>query len=104
MIMARRGKQYVFSARTTEGGLRLLGELRQERRMGWDDLVIDAMCAHYDLDRAVMALPKREKPAEEAESNQQPAEDAGESHLEVGVETPAEEPPKKKRGKGKNKK
>jgi hypothetical protein len=53
-----KGKHYVFSARTTEEGLRLLGELRQERRLGWDELIIDAMCAHYGLDKLVMALPK----------------------------------------------
>ena len=28
----------VFSARTTEEGLRLLNSLRQERGIGWDDL------------------------------------------------------------------
>ena len=67
--MSRKGKQYVFSARTTEEGLRLLGELRQERRVGWDELVVEAVCAHYGLDRAVMALPKKGKTAEKAESN-----------------------------------
>jgi hypothetical protein len=57
-------KQYVFSARTTEEGLRLLNNIRQERNIGWDDLVIDAVCDHYGLDRAVMAPPKKDKPAE----------------------------------------
>ena len=47
-----REKQHVFSARTTEEGLRLLNGLRQEKKVGWDDLVIDAMCSHYGLDRA----------------------------------------------------
>ena len=55
-------KQYVFSARTTEEGLRLLNGLRKERGIGWDDLVIDAVCDRYGLDRAVMALPKAEVP------------------------------------------
>ena len=30
--------------------------------MGWDDLVIDAACDRYGLDRAVTALPRAEAP------------------------------------------
>ena len=55
-------KHYVFSARTTEEGLRVLNDLRKKRNVGWDELVIDAVCTHYGLDRAVMALPKHAKP------------------------------------------
>ena len=51
-------KHHVFSARTTGEGLRLLSELRAERGVGWDELVIGAVCAHYGLDRGVMAIPK----------------------------------------------
>jgi len=94
-------KHYVYSARTTKDGLAVLNKAKGDR--GWDSFVNEAVCAHYGLDRAVMELPKKEKTAEEAENNQQPAEDAGEGHLEVGVEMPAEGPPKKKRGKGKGK-
>jgi hypothetical protein len=43
----------VFSARTTEEGLRLLNELKARLGVGWDALVIDAVCAHYGLNRAV---------------------------------------------------
>jgi hypothetical protein len=60
--MSRKGKQYVFSARTTEEGLRILGELRQERRLGWDELVLDAVCAHYGLDKLKMEVPKLYRP------------------------------------------
>ena len=65
-----REKQYVFSARTTEEGLRQLGELKAKLGVGWDELVVDAVCAHYGLDRNVMAVPKREKPqkADKSES------------------------------------
>lgn len=56
-------KQHVFSARTTEEGLRLLNGLRKERNIGWDELVVDAVCAHYGLDRGVIALPRKEKAA-----------------------------------------
>ena len=35
-------KQHVFSARTTEEGLKVLNGLRKERGIGWDDLVVDA--------------------------------------------------------------
>ena len=55
-------KRYVFSARTTEAGLRLLNGIREERKIGWDDLVLDAVCAHYGLDTLVMSLPKAYKP------------------------------------------
>jgi hypothetical protein len=37
-------KHYIFSARTTEEGLRQLSGLRSELNAGWDDLVIDAVC------------------------------------------------------------
>jgi hypothetical protein len=60
-------KQHVFSARTTEEGLRLLNGLRKERNVGWDDLVIDAVCAHYGLNKLVMALPKAYKPEKKSE-------------------------------------
>ncbi len=56
-----REKQYVFSARTTEEGLRALNQIKAESGVGWDELVIDAICAHYGLDMGVMALPKAEK-------------------------------------------
>ncbi len=55
-------KHHVFSARTTEEGLEVLNQLKEERGIGWDELVIDAVCAHYGLDMGVMALPKAEKP------------------------------------------
>jgi hypothetical protein len=63
-------KQHVFSARTTEEGLRLLNGLRKERNIGWDELVVDAVCAHYGLDKAVMALPRIEKPMRESRRKQ----------------------------------
>ena len=34
-------KHYIFSARTTEEGLRALNELKAERGVGWDELVIE---------------------------------------------------------------
>jgi hypothetical protein len=60
-------RHYVFSARTTEEGLRLLNGVRKERNIGWDDLVIDAVCAHYGLDRLAMALPKLYRPEKKTE-------------------------------------
>ena len=60
-----RGKQYIFSARTTEEGLKILNELKARLGMGWDELVIDAMCTKYDLDRNVLALPRVERPKKE---------------------------------------
>jgi hypothetical protein len=108
-------KHYVYSARTTRDGLAVLNKTRGDR--SWDSFVNEAVCAHYGLDTLVMSLPKvykAEKPqkekkaaskgkhAEEAESNQQPEE--GTIEVMTVQEIPAEEPPKKKRGKGKGKK
>jgi hypothetical protein len=63
-----KGRHYVFSARTTREGLRQLNDVKRERGVGWDDLVIDAVCAHYGLDRSILALPKAEK-SPEVETN-----------------------------------
>ena len=60
-----KGKQYVFSARTTEEGLKILNELKAKLGVGWDELVIDAVCAHYGLDRDVMVPLKVGKPPKE---------------------------------------
>lgn len=100
-----REKQYVFSARTTEEGLKLLNHLKAEKGIGWDEVVIDAVSAHYGLDKAVMTLPKREKPAKEEQNSEQqvPAEETtSEEHpAEAGQEKPLEEPAKKRKGKAK---
>jgi hypothetical protein len=56
-----KGRHYVFSARTTRDGLRQLNDVKRERGVSWDDLVIDAVCAHYGLDRSALALPKADK-------------------------------------------
>jgi hypothetical protein len=65
--MAKGEKHHVFSARTTEEGLKALSELKARLGVSWDALVIDAVCAHYGLDRGVMAIPPRPKPEKEAE-------------------------------------
>jgi hypothetical protein len=59
-----KGRHYVFSARTTREGLRQLNDVKRERGVSWDDLVIDAVCAHYGLDKSTLALPKAEKTSE----------------------------------------
>jgi hypothetical protein len=74
-------KHYVFSARTTEEGLRLLNELKKERNVGWDDLVLDAVCALYGLDTLAMFPPKvyrlykPTKPVKDEIEPKQPTED-----------------------------
>lgn len=52
-------KQYVFSARTTEEGLKALNAKKAELGFGWDDLVINAINAHYGMD--VQKPPKAER-------------------------------------------
>ena len=62
MEKQKRDRQYVFSARTTEKGLNALNDLKGRLGVGWDALVIDAVCAHYGLDRAVLAIPQKSSP------------------------------------------
>jgi len=54
-------KHHVFSARTTEEGLKILNQLKDDLKLSWDELVVNAVCAHYGLDKGVIALPKAEK-------------------------------------------
>ncbi len=62
-------KQYVFSARTTEAGLKALNEVKARLKVSWDELVIEAVSAHYEMDKAMMTLPRKEKPAKAAQSD-----------------------------------
>jgi len=48
-------KHYVYSARTTEKGLALLNKTKGD--MSWDQLINDAVAAHYKLDSGIIALP-----------------------------------------------
>lgn len=75
-----KGKHHVFSARTTEEGLRQLNELKAKLGLSWDELVIDAVCAHYGLDRAVMIptkQPKQGKQPKEPKTKDSKAEARG---------------------------
>jgi len=65
--MARKEKHHVFSSRTTEEGLKALNELKAKLGVSWDALVIDAVCAHYGLDRGVMAVPPKPKAEKKTE-------------------------------------
>jgi len=56
-----REKQHVFSARTTEEGLKTLNELKAKLGVSWDSLVIDAVNTHYGVD--VPKPPRAEKAA-----------------------------------------
>lgn len=57
-----RAKQWVFSARTTEEGLKALGEVKAKLNVGWDELVIEAVSAHFNLDKAMMPRPGKRRP------------------------------------------
>ncbi len=73
-------KQYVFSARTTKEGLGFLNELKAKLGVNWDRLVIDAVCAHYGLDRGVMIptkQPKQGKQPKEPKTKNSKAEAKG---------------------------
>ena len=60
------GKHHVFSARTTKDGLRLLNELKAKLGISWDELVVNAVCAHYGLDKGVVAILKQARVAKPA--------------------------------------
>jgi len=81
-----RGKQYVFSGRTTENGLAILNAKKAELGVDWDELLIGAVNAHYGITvpmpRKAESRPKAGEPkAEErkvGESKAKPkAEKAG---------------------------
>ena len=84
-------KYHVFSARTTEDGLKALNQLKEKLGVSWDELVIDAVCGHYGMDKAMMSLPKKEKAAKQEKDGQQvPAEEVGEERpTESGEKKPA---------------
>jgi hypothetical protein len=63
-------KQYVFSARTTEEGLKRLSEVKSKAGVGWDEFVIEGMCGYYKLDKAILSLPKKEATVKEQEKKQ----------------------------------
>jgi hypothetical protein len=102
-----REKQHVFSARTTEEGLKALNEVKSCFNISWDELVIDAVSARYNLDKAMMSLPRKEKPAIETPTEQPPTEP--QAPLETTDEPalveehpaePTEKKPAKKKAKG----
>ena len=66
---------------TTEEGLKRLNELKGELKVSWDELVVEAVCSRYNLDKAVMALPNTDTPAKEgpAAEQQAPVETAKEA-------------------------
>jgi hypothetical protein len=98
-----REKQYVFSARTTEARLKALNEVKARVNVGWDELVIGAVSAHYGLDREMMTLPKKDKPAkpEEDKAEQLPSEELVPKQPVAEQEQPTDEAPMKKKGKAK---
>jgi hypothetical protein len=54
----------VFSARTTEEGLKMLNAKKAELGISWDDLIIDAVNVHHRL--GVPKPPKVERPKKES--------------------------------------
>ena len=87
-------RHYVFSARTTEEGLKLLNGIREERKIGWDELVIDAVCDRYGLDALVMSLPKAYRP--EKPQKEKKAAVKG-KHASQGVKARKPKAPKEKK-------
>lgn len=90
-------KQHMFSARTTEEGLKAVNEVKDGLKVSWDEMVIEAVSAHYNLDKAMMSLPKKEKPAKEAHPAEQPPP---EETSQEQPKTTEQERPAKKRKKG----
>jgi len=89
-------KHHVFSARTTEEGLRLLNELRAKLGIGWDELVVDAVCAHYGLDRAVLEVPPKPVDEAKARAKAEKAEAKAKTEREAKAKSKVEAKAKKK--------
>lgn len=55
--------------------------IRNKHNIGWDELVPDAVCDKYELNRVLMALTKNEKPAKEKpeEKNGKTSQKSGEN-------------------------
>lgn len=47
--MTEKKKHYVFSARTTEEGLKILNDLKEKAGVGWDGLILDAIDRAYNV-------------------------------------------------------
>jgi hypothetical protein len=90
-----KGKQFVFSARTTEEGLKALNEVKARLNIGWDELVIEAISAHYGMDRTMMSLPREEKPTEQPPTSEPTAEQPAATKQEQPTE--AKRPAKKQK-------
>jgi hypothetical protein len=96
-------KHYVYSARTTESGLALLNQAKGDR--SWDSFVSEAVCAHYNLDPAVINLPpskflaerEERRKAKEAEKAKKAAEKKAKEKAKKASEKKAKEA--KKNGK-----
>jgi len=63
-------KQHVFSARTTEEGLKKLNDLKRRLGVGWDDLVIDAVNAYHGVE--IPKVPKKERAPRAGKSKKKP--------------------------------
>ena len=98
-----REKQFVFSARTTGEGLKALNQVKARANMGWDEMVIEAVSAHYHIDKTMMTLPKKEAPIKSAENEPQqpPTEETAPEQPAIKEERPAKK--QKKTGKKANK-
>ena len=75
--MADKIKHRVFSARTTEDGLRTLNELKAKLGVSWDGLVIDAVNAYYGVD--VPKPPRKERPPKAEKPKKKPKNRKGQA-------------------------
>jgi len=80
-----REKQHVFSARTTEEGLKALSGLKARLGVSWDGLVIDAVNAHYGVD---VPKPPRAEKAAKAKGKERKAKAGGQRGGEGGETQP----------------
>ena len=85
MTPETKAKQYVFSARTTEGGLKALNRVREERNVGWDRLVTDAVADFYGIERSVLV-----DEAAEAEKTRKAEEKAKKDKEKAGTKKKAQ--------------
>ena len=94
----RMGKHYVFSARTTEEGLKRLNQIKASLDVSWDDLVVDALNVVYsnelkELGGEIPKVPKAEpKPkAEKPKAKKKGEKKAGKKGGKKGQKKVAKE-------------
>lgn len=91
-------KHHVFSARTTEEGLKVLNGIRESQGMSWDELIIAAINGHYGVEvpRIELTGPTPEERAK-AKAEKEAAKEAKAKEREDAKRAKADEKAKRQK-------